>query len=110
MARVLLVDDDRELTDGLSIWLGIRGHEVRAVHEARQVVRAAREFGPDLVLLDAVLGGSSGSSVAADLTEAGVERIVLCTGLPARLLPPGLPVLEKPLRLERLEATLAALT
>lgn len=107
MARVLLVDDDEELADALSMWLGLRGHEVRVVREPRTAVAVARAFGPDLVLLDAVLGGVTGAAVAAEFAAAGIGRVVFCTALPRHLLPPGVPVLEKPLRLELLEAALA---
>lgn len=107
MSRVLLVDDDEELVDALSMWLGLRGHEVRTVREARNATAVAREFAPDLVLLDAVLGGVTGATVAAELAAAGIGRVVFCTALPQHELPPGVPVLEKPLRLELLEATLA---
>jgi DNA-binding response OmpR family regulator len=109
VARVLVVDDDDDLTDGLSTWLGLRGHEVRTVNRAGDVLPAAREFAPDLVLLDALLDGSCGTAFAGDLAAAGVRHVVLCTGLPPGRLPPGLPVLEKPLRLDLLEATLARL-
>jgi two-component system response regulator MtrA len=109
VARVLLVDDDDALTDGLSLWLGLRGHEVRTVNRARDVLPTAREFAPDLVLLDAILDGTCGATFAGDLAAAGVRNVVLCTGLSPRDLPPGIPVLEKPLRLELLEDALARL-
>lgn len=107
MPRVLLVDDDPEFTDALCAWLGLRGHEVRAVAEARHAAAVAREFGPDVALVDAVLGGVTGAEVARELRAAGVGRVVFCTALPPRELPAGTPVLEKPLRLELLEAALA---
>jgi DNA-binding response OmpR family regulator len=110
VARVLLVDDDPEFADALSAWLGLRGHEVRAAADGRNVAAIAREFAPDLVLLDAVLGGASGEAIARELADAGVRRVVFCTALPPRQLPPGVAVLEKPLRLELLEAALAAAT
>lgn len=106
MSRVLLIDDDEDLSEALAAWLGLRGHEVLTLREGQHAVAAAREFAPDLVLLDALLGETTGVAVARQLVAAGVRQVVFCTALAPRELPAGVPVLEKPLRLERLEALL----
>jgi CheY-like chemotaxis protein len=50
--RVLIADDDRDGALTLSTLLEIEGHEVRAVHGGQEALDAAREFRPDVVLLD----------------------------------------------------------
>ena len=50
--RVLIADDDRDGTLTLSTLLEIEGHEVRAVHGGQEALDAARDFRPDVVLLD----------------------------------------------------------
>ena len=50
--RVLIADDDRDSALTLSTLLEIEGHEVRAVHGGQEALDTAREFRPDVVLLD----------------------------------------------------------
>lgn len=50
--RVLLADDDRDGALTLSTLLELEGHEVRTVHGGQEALDAAREFRPDVCLLD----------------------------------------------------------
>jgi CheY-like chemotaxis protein len=50
--RVLIADDDRDGALTLSTLLEIEGYEVRTVHGGQDALDAAREFRPDVVLLD----------------------------------------------------------
>jgi CheY-like chemotaxis protein len=50
--RVLLADDDRDGAMTLSTLLELEGHEVRTVHGGQEALDAAREFKPDVCLLD----------------------------------------------------------
>jgi CheY-like chemotaxis protein len=50
--RVLIADDDRDGTLTLSTLLELEGYEVRAVHGGQEALDLAREFRPDVVLLD----------------------------------------------------------
>lgn len=109
MARILVVDDDRELLEVLGEWLGYRGHVVRLVDDGLRAVQEARSFAPDVVLLDAVLCGTTGPAVAEVLRDGGFGSIVYLTGLPTSILPADAPVLEKPIDLERLERTIQRL-
>lgn len=65
MARVLVIDDDRESRDTLEEQLRRAGHGVQTTATATEGVRMARERRPDVVLLDAEL---------PDMTPAGVYR------------------------------------
>jgi CheY-like chemotaxis protein len=77
--RVLVVDDNVDAADSLSVMLQMAGHEVRVVHEGTAVVEAAREFRPDVVLLDIGLpGGPTGYDLARQLRlEPGLEAVPL---------------------------------
>ena len=59
-ARVLLVEDNVDLAEGLATVLEIQGHEVRVAHEALAAVESARSSIPDVILLDIGLPGMSG--------------------------------------------------
>lgn len=50
--RVLIADDDRDGALTLSTLLEIEGYQVRTVHGGQEALDTAREFRPDVVLLD----------------------------------------------------------
>jgi two-component system, OmpR family, response regulator len=61
--RALVVDDEPMLADLLSMALRYDGWEVRAAATGIAAVRAAREFAPDVVLLDVMLPDIDGLEV-----------------------------------------------
>ncbi len=77
MARVLVVDDDREAREVLEEHLRRAGHAVASASSGTDGLRLAQEKRPDAVLLDANL---------ADLTPAdfcrGLERDMVTRGVP----------------------------
>ena len=79
MARVLVIDDDREAREILEEQLRRSGHGVQTTATATEGVRMARERRPDVVLLDAEL---------PDMTPAGV-----CRALEADPATRGVPVI-----------------
>jgi two-component system phosphate regulon response regulator PhoB len=71
--RILLVDDEKSLTTLLKLNLEETGqYEVRVENWAEDAVGAAREFKPDLILLDIVMPRLPGGNVAA-LIDADPE-------------------------------------
>jgi PAS domain S-box-containing protein len=67
--KILLVDDNVDAADTLSMLLEMEGCHTRAVHDGMQAVPAAREFAPDIVLLDIGLPGINGYEVAKRLRQ-----------------------------------------
>src|SRR5262245_38491249 len=65
--RVLLADDDRDGVRTLSTLLELEGYEVRTEHGGQEALDAAREFEPDVVLLDIGMPWVSGYEVARRL-------------------------------------------
>jgi two-component system response regulator CpxR len=65
--RILLVDDDRELTAMLSEYLGREGFDVAVFHDGgvalERLVEPGGERRPDLVVLDVMLPGRNGLDV-----------------------------------------------
>ncbi len=61
--RVLVVDDESALSDLLSMALRYEGWEVRTAADGSSAVRAAREFRPDVVVLDVMLPDFDGLEV-----------------------------------------------
>jgi CheY-like chemotaxis protein len=64
--RVLLVDDEKSLTGLLKLNLEETGqYEVRVENWPEDALKAAREFQPDIVLLDIIMPRLPGGNVAA---------------------------------------------
>ncbi len=76
--RVLVVDDDPDTARGMVRLLAASGHLARAAGDGRAAVEAARDFRPDVVLLDIRLPDTDGYQLAARLlAEPGLDRPVL---------------------------------
>jgi two-component system OmpR family response regulator len=75
--RVLVVDDERSLTDLLKMALRYEGWEIRTAETGRQALDAAREFRPDAIVLDIMLPDIDGMSVLSRLRADGDDVPVL---------------------------------
>jgi CheY-like chemotaxis protein len=63
--RILIVDDDMACARILKTGLENTGtYEVRTEHRATNAIPAAREFGPDMILLDVCMIDGDGGDVA----------------------------------------------
>jgi PAS domain S-box-containing protein len=81
--RVLVVDDNVDAEQSVSLLMRLEGHEVRAAHDGLEAVREAAAFRPDVVLLDIGLPGMTGYEVARRLREMPQARdaaLVAVTG------------------------------
>ena len=68
--RILVVDDESEFTHMLRVHLESDGYyEVQEENDASNALMAAREFEPDLIVLDIMMPEMDGSDVAAKFRE-----------------------------------------
>jgi CheY-like chemotaxis protein len=67
--RVLLVDDNRDSVETLSMLLRIKGHDARIAESGEEAIAAADEYQPNVVLLDLSLPGMDGFEVAQELRK-----------------------------------------
>lgn len=74
--RVLVVDDDRDTADSLSLLVGMWGHEVRTAYDG-SAVHAVPEFRPDVIVLDIGMPKMDGNSVARHLRQQGCYDHIL---------------------------------
>jgi CheY-like chemotaxis protein len=65
--RVLIVDDIPDITEMLSELVTLLGHQVCVANHGLQAIELAREFHPDLVLLDLGMPGLDGFETARQL-------------------------------------------
>ena len=75
--RVLVVDDEPTLADLLVMALGYEGWEVRGTGTGAEAVRIARDFGPDVVVLDVMLPDVDGFEVLRRLRAQRTDVPVL---------------------------------
>jgi two-component system CheB/CheR fusion protein len=65
--RVLIVEDNEDAREMLSILLRTEGHEVEVAHDGPTGLRAALTFRPDIGLLDLGLPGFDGYTLARNI-------------------------------------------
>ena len=67
--RIIVADDDRDQVLTLEALLRDEGHEVRALHRGKDVVRTVAEFGADVVVVDIKLPDASGFEIAEQIRK-----------------------------------------
>jgi diguanylate cyclase (GGDEF)-like protein len=70
-SRVLIVDDDEDFTELISVALGNEGMLVRALHDPFKVSDVLEEYSPDLMLLDVMMPGILGFDVCRKVRGSG---------------------------------------
>ncbi len=68
-ARVLVVDDEPEITDIVQTFLTESGYKVEVENNPKNAIPKAKGFKPDVVLLDIMMPGVDGYSVCQELKQ-----------------------------------------
>ena len=80
MARnILVVEDDRNISDLIRMYLEKEGFEVRIAYDGGKAVEEFDERIPDMVLLDIMLPVMDGWAVCAHIREKGATPIIMLT-------------------------------
>src|SRR5262249_11875942 len=79
--RILVVDDNRDSAESLSILLRFLGSDVYTVHDGAAALEAVRAYQPSVVLLDIGLPGMDGHEVARRLRRLSECRDVVLIAL-----------------------------
>ena len=117
MARnILVVEDDRNISDLIRMYLEKEGFDVRIAYDGGKAVEEYDKQAPDMVLLDIMLPVVDGWGVCAHIREKGKTPIIMLTAksdVGDRIT--GLEMgaddyLVKPFHLEELEARVRSLT
>ena len=78
--RILVVDDDQRLRDLLVKYLSGEGYDVKAVPDARGMDKQLGRERYDLLVLDLMLPGEDGLTLARSLREESGVGIIILTG------------------------------
>lgn len=69
----MIVDDDVDILQSVGRYLTEVGYEVLTAKSAAEALRAIRTFIPDVLLLDLIMPGMSGTELMVRLRETGIQ-------------------------------------
>jgi CheY-like chemotaxis protein len=84
MPKIMLLEDDRDMTMLLQTLLEIEGYQVRSYDSRQPAAPQVEEEKPDMVLLDVHLGGKDGVEILRELRKSpvlGNLRVVMTSGI-----------------------------
>ena len=79
MSEILLIDDDVELCELVSEYLGGEGFSVDVVYDGATGLARAKEGAHDLVILDVMLPGLTGFEVLRELRRSSAVPVLMLT-------------------------------
>ncbi len=86
--KILIVDDDPDLVEAVSIILENKGYEVVAAYDGVEGLKKARTENPDLIVLDVMMPNKDGYEVCKELKADEKYRaipILLLTAVVANI-------------------------
>jgi two-component system OmpR family response regulator len=103
--RILVVEDDDEVREVVCEFLRESGHLVLSAGSAQQARRLLAAETIDLMLIDCVMSGEQGGSLAEHASALGVAAILTSGDVrySETAAQPGIPFLTKPFRLSELD-------
>ena len=75
--RVLIVDDDENIAELISLYLMKECYETRIVHDGEAALKIFPEFKPNIILLDLMLPGMDGYQVCRELRATSQVPIIM---------------------------------
>jgi two-component system, OmpR family, response regulator RegX3 len=85
VTRVLVVEDEESFSDALSYLLRREGYDVAVAASGPEAIALFERFGADLVLLDLMLPGVSGTEVCRVIRQRSVVPIIIVTARDAEV-------------------------
>jgi two-component system alkaline phosphatase synthesis response regulator PhoP len=77
--RILVVDDEPTIVNTVQAYLEKEGYTVHTALDGRAALKAARVFGPDLIVLDIMLPGMDGIEVLQRLRQESDVYVLMLT-------------------------------
>ena len=77
--KILVVDDDPNISELLKIYLEKEGYEVKVAADGFEGINTFKLYSPDLVLLDIMLPKKDGWQVCREIREASSKPVIMIT-------------------------------
>lgn len=77
--KILVVDDEREITDLLEVYLSNEGFQVIKCYNGKEALTAIEQNQPDLAILDIMLPDLSGFDICCRIRECHTYPIIMLT-------------------------------
>ena len=77
--RVLIADDNRDVTEVFEVMLTLMGHTVESAHDGMEAVEKAASFHPDVIMLDIGMPNLNGYDAARRIreTDTGKKAVLI---------------------------------
>lgn len=75
--KILIVDDDENIAELISLYLTKECYECKSVYNGEDAIKAAKEFSPSLILLDLMLPGIDGYQVCREIRSSSNIPIIM---------------------------------
>lgn len=75
--KILIVDDDNNIAELISLYLTKECYETQIVNDGEQALTAVSSFGPNLILLDLMLPGMDGYQVCREIRKDSNIPIIM---------------------------------
>lgn len=77
LSKVLIIEDELSLQETLRLNLELEGYDVQALSSGTDAIARIRSFSPDLILLDIMLPGMSGTAIYKELNKENIHTPVI---------------------------------
>ncbi|QUI25458.1 response regulator transcription factor [Vallitalea pronyensis] len=77
--KILIVDDDPNITELISLYLNKEGYLTKFVHNGNNALKIFQTFAPNLVILDLMLPGMDGYDVCKEIRKMSNIPIIMLT-------------------------------
>ncbi len=77
MSRILVVDDEQNICELLTLYLVKEGHTAETAADGEEALRKFQTFGPDLILLDIMLPKKDGWQVCREIRQNSNVPIIM---------------------------------
>lgn len=75
--KILIVDDDENIANLISLYLTKECYETRIEHDGQSALDAFKEYAPNLILLDIMLPGLDGYEVCREIRRESKVPIIM---------------------------------